>query len=258
MWCTAGGGEEETKDMKIVHISDIHAAEPHFLPDLAEKVIEKINEIEPEIVVVTGDLTESGYAFEFERAKGYIERIECGVKVVIPGNHDARNVGYLAFEEIFGPRSKAERYGGITIVGVDSTQPDLDDGHVGREKYEWIEKCLKTSDFKVVALHHHLIPVPKTGRERNIPMDAGDVLELLIRCETDLVLCGHKHVPWIWNLNGMIIVNAGTACTNRTKWNISQSFNLIEIDEPEKEKGTIRIYRMYPRGGQELVLEKRS
>jgi len=38
--------------MKIAHISDIHVVEPHFLPDLAEKVIEKINEIEPEIVVV--------------------------------------------------------------------------------------------------------------------------------------------------------------------------------------------------------------
>ena len=32
---------------------------------------------------------------------------------------------------------------------------------------------------------------------------------------------------------------------------------LIEIDEPEKEKGTIRIYRIYSRGGEELVLEKR-
>jgi predicted phosphodiesterase len=86
-------------------------------------------------------------------------------------------------------------------------------------------------------------------------MDAGDVLELLVRCGVDLVLCGHKHVPWIWNLNGMIIANAGTACTSRVKWNIPQSFNLIEIDE--EEKGTIKIYRMYSRGGQELVLEKR-
>ncbi|KAF5437732.1 putative phosphodiesterase, partial [Candidatus Methanophagaceae archaeon] len=82
-----------------------------------------------------------------------------------------------------------------------------------------------------------------------------DVLELLVRCGTDLVLCGHRHVPWIWNLNGMIITNAGTACTTRVKWDIPQSFNLIEIDE--EEKGTTKIYRMYSKGGQELVLEKK-
>lgn len=35
---------------------------------------------------------------------------ECKIKVVIPGNHDARNVGDLCFEEIFGLRSKIERY----------------------------------------------------------------------------------------------------------------------------------------------------
>jgi 3',5'-cyclic AMP phosphodiesterase CpdA len=239
--------------MKIAHISDIHAADASLLPDLAENVIKKINEIEPEIVVVTGDLTMEGDPSEFEKAKNYIDRIECKVKVVIPGNHDARNVGDLCFEEFFGPRSKVERYKGITIVGLDSTQPDLDDGHVGREKYEWIEKCLDMDDFKIVAMHHHLIPVPKTGRERNILVDAGDVIELLIRCGTDLVLCGHKHVPWIWNLNGMVITNAGTACSNRVKWNIPQSFNLTEIDE--EEKGTIKIYQMYSRGGQELVLE---
>jgi len=238
-----------------VHISDIHVAEQHFLPELLERVIRAINEIEPEIVVVTGDLTENGHQSEFKRAKSYIEKIECDKKVVIPGNHDARNVGYLGFEEIFGHRSIIEKCGGITIVGIDSTQPDLDDGHVGRERYGWIEENLNTNDFKVVALHHHLISIPKTGRERQIPMDAGDVLELLVRCGVDLVLCGHKHVPWIWNLNGMIIANAGTACTSRVKWNIPQSFNLIEIDE--EEKGTIKIYRMYSSGGQELVLEKR-
>ena len=84
--------------MKIAHISDIHTVEPHFLPDLLERVIKEINEIEPEIVVVTGDLTENGYPFEFKRAESYIEMIECKVKVVIPGNHDARNVGDLCFE----------------------------------------------------------------------------------------------------------------------------------------------------------------
>ena len=241
--------------MRIVHISDIHVAEQHFLPELLERVIREINKIEPEIVVVTGDLTENGHQSEFKRAKSYIEKIECDKKVVIPGNHDARNVGYLGFEEIFGHRSIIEKGRGITIVGIDSTQPDLDVGHVGRERYGWIEENLNTNDFKVVALHHHLISIPKTGRERQIPMDAGDVLELLVRCGVDLVLCGHKHVPWIWNLNGMIIANAGTTCTNRVKWNTPQSFNLIEIDE--EEKGTIKIYRMYSSGGQELVLEKR-
>ena len=240
---------------QITHISDIHVADQHFLPNLMEQVIRVINEIEPEIMVITGDLTENGDPSEFKRAKSYIERINCETEVVIPGNHDVRNVGYLGFEEIFGHRTTIEKYEGITIVGIDSTQPDLDDGHVGREKYGWIEQCLDTDGFKVVALHHHLIPVPKTGRERNILVDAGDVLELLIRCGVDPVLCGHKHVPWIWSLNGMVIANAGTACTNRVKWNIPQSFNLIEIDE--EEKGTIKIYRMYSRGGQELVLEKR-
>jgi Icc protein len=67
------------------------------------------------------------------------------------------------------------------------------------------------------------------------------------------VLCGHRHVPWVWNLNGMIIANAGTACSNRVKWKIPQSFNLIELDDPKK--GTIKIFRMYSSGGQELVFE---
>lgn len=237
--------------MKIVHVSDIHTAEPHFLPDLMEDVIEQINDIAPEIMVVTGDLTENGYSFEFECAESYISRIECERTVVIPGNHDVRNVGDLCFEEFFGARSKVERYKGATIVGIDSTQPDIDDGHVGREKYRWIEECFETKGLKVAALHHHLISVPKTGREKHIPVDAGDVLELLLRCDADLVLSGHKHVPWIWNLNGMIISNAGTACTNRVKWNIQQSFNLIEIDEYgeeedwEEEVGLLKIYRIY-------------
>ena len=64
--------------------------------------------------------------------------------MIIPGNHDSRNVGYVHFEQYFGQRFslfrkefeglRAERLQatGVTIVAVDSSFPDLDDGHVGR------------------------------------------------------------------------------------------------------------------------------
>jgi 3',5'-cyclic AMP phosphodiesterase CpdA len=240
--------------MKIAHVSDIHNAEAHFLPALAEKVVETLSKLEPELLIVTGDLTDEGYPTEFERAQRYIDRIPCKRRAVVPGNHDVRNLGYLGFEDFFGPRSWVEEYEGLRIVGLDSTQPDIDEGHVGRENYEWIEESLKTDEFKIVALHHHLLPVPKTGRERNILTDAGDLLELLMNCEVDLVLCGHKHVPWVWQLNEMIIANAGTACSNRVKWQIPQSFNLIDLDDAQE---LIRIYRLYSSGGQELIVKKR-
>jgi 3',5'-cyclic AMP phosphodiesterase CpdA len=134
---------------------------------------------------------------------------------------------------------------------VDSSQPDIDDGHVGRDLYDWIAKSFDTGDFKVFALHHHLIPVPMTGREEQIPVDSGDVLELLDRCDVDLVLCGHRHVPYVWRLNEMFVVNAGTACSNKVKARTTQCYNLIEIDD-----GALRICRVLPSGEQELVADQ--
>jgi Predicted phosphohydrolases len=237
--------------MKIIHLSDIHVASPHFLPNVLEDVINDINEISPDLVVITGDLTDFGYIFEYEEAKRYVDEIECERKVIVPGNHDARNSGYLLFEEFFGERLKTLNYKNITVVGVDSSEPDIDDGHIGREKYEYIEESFNGENFKIFALHHHLLPVPMCGRERNVPVDAGDVLELLDRLKVDLVLCGHRHVPWVWRLNNMIVLNAGTACTNRTKGRIGRSYNLIELDEGMK------IYRISPTGERNMVIDEK-
>ena len=60
--------------------------------------------------------------------------------VVIPGNHDSRNVGYVHFEELFGERNSVLRVGPATVVAVDSTEPDLDHGQIGRGRYRWIEE----------------------------------------------------------------------------------------------------------------------
>jgi len=224
---------------RIVHLSDIHVSSAHFLADVAESVVDGINEIAPDIVVVT-----------VAGAKELIGRIDCENKVIVPGNHDSRNVGYLFFEDLFGARTSYHSFGGVTVVGVDSSQPDIDDGHVGRDMYDWIAKCFETDDFKVFALHHHLIPVPMTGREEQIPVDSGDVLELLDRCGVNLVLCGHRHVPWVWRLNEMFVANAGTACSNKIKARTTQCYNLIEVDH-----GNLQIYKVLSGGERELVVD---
>ena len=48
--------------------------------------------------------------------------------IVIPGNHDSRNVGYVHFEELFGERRSELHMNGVSILAVDSTEPDLDNG----------------------------------------------------------------------------------------------------------------------------------
>ena len=161
----------------------------------------EINELEPDIVVCSGDLTAFGYRQEYAEAKQYLERLLCGTLVVVPGNHDSRNVGYLHFEEQFGERDTVVHQNGVSVVAIDSSEPDLDHGHIGRSRYRWIsEQFVHPADFRIFVLHHHLLPVPGTGRERNVVYDAGDALEALQRSQVNLVLSGHKHVPYAWRL----------------------------------------------------------
>ncbi|MFQ5574596.1 MAG: metallophosphoesterase family protein [Terriglobia bacterium] len=226
---------------RIVQFSDIHCGDPRFDGDLMDKVIEEANEADPDLVVVPGDLTAAGYREQFEQAKGYLDRIECDQRIVIAGNHDCRNVGYLYFEHIIGSRYATVDFDfavacegrvqdRVKVVAVDSNKPDLNDGEVGRGKYDWIKSEFQDpSHYKVFVLHHHLVSVPGTGRERNIVWDAGDVLRQLREAGADLVLAGHKHVPFVWPVAGMLIVNSGTACTWRTRGYQRPSYNIIEI-----------------------------
>src|SRR5919197_2096009 len=176
----------------IAQVSDLHCGGPYFLPNLLDRAINEVNDLQPDIVVVSGDLTTFGFKEEYAMAKSYLDRLECRAVVVIPGNHDSRNVGYVHFEELFGDRNSVLRVGGVTVVAVDSTEPDLDHGQIGRGRYGWIEEEVAgDADLRIFVMHHHLLPIPGTGRERNIVFDAGDAIECLQRARVDLVLAGH-------------------------------------------------------------------
>ena len=235
----------------IVQLSDLHCGDQHFLPNLLERAIMEVNELDPDIVICSGDLTTFGFRDEYQLAKRYLDGLNCDSVVVIPGNHDSRNVGYVHFEELFGARNSVMHKGGVTVVAVDSTEPDLDHGQIGRGRYPWIEEQFAgPADLRVFVCHHHLLPVPGTGRERNVIYDAGDTIECLQRAGVDLVLSGHKHVPYAWRLENLFVVNAGTVSSQRLRGNVRPCYNVVEID------GThVDVFRRYPFHGQERIIQ---
>jgi 3',5'-cyclic AMP phosphodiesterase CpdA len=227
----------------IAQISDLHCGSPHFVPSLLERAINEVNELEPDVVVVSGDLTADGYRQEYDLAREYLDRLECRESIVIPGNHDSRNVGYVHFEELFGERRSELHKDSVSIVAIDSTEPDLDHGVIGRGRYSWIEERFGSHEasLRVFVLHHHLLPVPGTGRERNIVHDAGDALECLLRSGVHLVLSGHKHVPYAWRLENLFVVSAGTVSTTRVRGKTKPCYNVIEATEER-----VTVFRKYP------------
>ena len=231
------------RSLTIAQISDLHCGSPHFEATLLERSIYEINELAPDLVIVSGDLTDFGLRQEYETARGFLDTIECGRMIVIPGNHDSRNVGYVHFDELFGDRRSCLHLDGVSIVAIDSTEPDLDSGTVGRGLYAWIEERFaeRESFLRLFVLHHHLLPIPGTGRERNIVHDAGDTLERLQRAGVQLVLSGHKHVPYAWRLENLFVVNAGTVSSMRLRGKTKPCYNVIETS-PDR----CTVYRKYP------------
>jgi 3',5'-cyclic AMP phosphodiesterase CpdA len=213
-----------------MHLSDLHTSGGYFVPDWAEAVVEASEAIRPDLTVIAGDLTTEGHVDEYDRALRLIREVRTGALVVVPGNHDARNEGYVLFEEMFGTRYPHFENELVSVLGIDSSQPDVDDGHIGRSNYAQIAERLAPSPrLRILAMHHHLIPIPGTGRERHIPTDSGDVLRLCVEQRIDLILSGHKHLPWVWRLQNTHLVTGGTATSRRLKGRSYPSFNVITL-----------------------------
>lgn len=223
---------------KIIQISDLHTGFSEFREDILLRAINKINKLQPDAVVISGDITDNGYYKEFVKAKEYIGLIDSPT-IVIPGNHDARNIGDEVFEEIIGNRDSTLELkdANIKIIGLDSSVPDLGHGKIGRFQRKFLEKEIKDAKdrnmFIIITVHHHIISVPNTGRERNVLSDAGDILLILLQNDINLVLSGHKHVPHVWKMNNTLFVTAGTVSSMKLRGNTQPSFNLLEINDDE-------------------------
>lgn len=226
--------------MKIAHISDIHCNKGiDFNEKIFEKAVKLLNKQESDIIFISGDLTTWGLLPEYELAQEKLKEIN-GKTVIVPGNHDERNLGWKLFPEFFGETDFIQSYSEINLVGLASSEPDKDDGRLGRGRHRLIQQGInKDGKTTVIGFHHHVIPVPNSGRETNIIEDAGETLDIILKNEVPLVLMGHRHVPWGIKIHKTLFVNAGTFSCTRTRAHFGNTFNIIDTD---KEKIKINVY----------------
>src|SRR6185295_13073593 len=120
---TVARSQVRLRPMLIAQLSDVHVGGARYRQELLHTAIAEINAAAPDIVVVAGDLTDDGYPDQYPEAKQELDAIACEHVILVPGNHDARNVGYVLFEDTFGPRDTRTRFqcGGldVALVAVD-------------------------------------------------------------------------------------------------------------------------------------------
>jgi len=231
--------------VEIIQISDLHYGS-EFREDCFENIISYIKETHPDVVICTGDIVHKGRVIQFKNVVQYINRIKDITKfIAVPGNHDAKNSGLIFFEKLIGPRRSRmildEK--NALIVGVCSARDDMAEGMIGDEQLDWLGRQFNLNlEDRVIALHHHLIPIPMSGQKFTTVRDAGEILEFTNLFEIDLVLMGHRHVPHAYtiswkNSSSTTFLYSGTSTSNKIRANDSPSFNHIFLNE-----GNLEVY----------------
>ncbi len=228
--------------LQIVQLSDIHIGSL-FVQNVFDTVVDEVNKLKPDAIIVTGDLTDEGLLFQFEKARNELERFICPNIIIVAGNHDYRHTGYLLFKKFF-PSKQIHEFDDAIVLTLGTARPDRDEGEVGYRQNLWMEKTLTKfpeTKPKIVAMHHHLIGIPDTGTDKIIILDAGDTLRTCLQSGVDLVLCGHKHRPWVWNLGRLEIAYAGTTSSSRFRGFFENCYNIIDIEKGKKPRVDIKI-----------------
>jgi 3',5'-cyclic AMP phosphodiesterase CpdA len=246
-------------EKKIIQISDLHFGEYKFSENLKNNLKYQIEYENPDLIIIAGDITSMGYIEEYIDAREFITELRAIAETyVVPGNHDACNVGLIHFRKLIGDRKfvETDKSNDITIIGLDSSEPDIHDGKIGFDQLEWLNdelNMIPRDMFTIVTFHHHLLPIPQTGRERNILLDSGDTLKLLVSHKVNMVLNGHKHVSNAWKIEDMAILNSGTATTTRLYGDNYPSYNKLIIEDKE-----LLTYQIKTETGQQRLLARYS
>ena len=235
---------------RIAHLSDVHFGRISH-GTVVDAIVRDVNDAKPDIVVVSGDLTQRALPVQYAAARDFLSRFEAPV-LVVPGNHDVyawwHPVGRLADPlkryRQFITDDLAPTYSspGLSVFGLNSAFGfTVKGGRVlasdRKAMQDWFE-ATPAGDFRVLVVHHHLTRVRALG-PHDVARHAKATLAAAMDARVDLILCGHLHISHIEPIeivpaaHRLVIASAGTATSNRGRRHHrgANFFNVVEVED---------------------------
>jgi 3',5'-cyclic AMP phosphodiesterase CpdA len=161
----------------VVHLSDLHFGRAD--QELIGPLIETVHELRPNLVAVSGDLTQRARASQFRQARAFLKSLPCP-QIVVPGNHDVPLHNVLA--RFTSPLERYRRYitddlrpfyidDEVALLGINSARSlTIKGGRIRREQLDWICDKLESLGREVVKLivTHHPFEVPEGARSLTV------------------------------------------------------------------------------------------
>ena len=234
---------------KIVHISDIHFGRVDY--QIVERLREKIDDLAPDLIVVSGDLTQRARSAQFIEARDFLESLP-QPQIVVPGNHDVPM--YNVFARFVTPLEKYKKYitedlqpfyadEELAVVGVNTARSlTVKDGAINDEQIAGIREKMCALDNRMlkIVVTHHPFDLPEGFDEKDIVDNAAEAMPQIADCGADVFLSGHLHISHISSTakrykldsgRSALVIQAGTATSTRGRGE-ANSFNLLEFEHP--------------------------
>lgn len=239
--------------LTLMQISDLHFGPP-WIQAVAEAARRSAFELAPDVMIVSGDLTQRAKREQFQAARAYLDTLPKIPTVVIPGNHDVPL--YRVGERLLRPLELYQeiiqedlnpvlKLDSAVIVGLDSTAPRsaISNGRIHRWQLDYCAQAFAGASpdlARIVVAHHHFAPAPDSLRDSSMPQTKRAMMRF-VELEVDLILGGHLHRSYIGNSldfypgthreQGIIICQSGTTTSRRGRGREQEknTFNLIRV-----------------------------
>lgn len=234
--------------MLIVQITDMHVSAPGRLfggrvdsRATFERAITRVLALspEPDMVLLSGDLAETGAPEEYEFVATQIARLPCPV-LAIPGNHDVREEMLRTLAQCVGRQadghlSFANDSFAVRLIGLDTIVPRQIHGEICEQRLAWLRDVLAGSDKPaLIAMHHPpfrtgLVAMDNYGIKRGLPEFRAIVAEHAKHICA--IVCGHAHRAIIANISGVPVLLA-PSCSFPFELNLRDMPSLNFVEEP--------------------------
>jgi predicted MPP superfamily phosphohydrolase len=212
--------------MKILHISDLHFG-PYFCHQAAESLLVWCEKHEPNMILVSGDLTQRARSSQFRQCASYFENLRriCPV-IAIPGNHDIPL--YRFFERLNSPYDLYRKYISqelsqmllpvpeIAIAALNTTHPTKKITNFHWNEGEFLKAAnffsqTETSCFRVLVVHQNPFATPNFSPSK--------IADFLATNRIHLLLSGHTHESFVFAVNSGSFqsIRAGCGTTLSTR-----------------------------------------